>query len=39
MWQSTTPDLAGTGSLMSWMDDGTQTGGFSLQRFYRVTVP
>jgi Bacterial TSP3 repeat len=39
MWQSITPDFTGTGSVMNWTDDGTQTGGLSLQRFYRVEVP
>jgi hypothetical protein len=39
-WLSITPDFTGTGSIMNWLDDGTQTGGFpALQRFYRVTVP
>jgi hypothetical protein len=38
-WQSITPDFAGTGSLLSWTDDGTQTGGHGTQRFYRVVVP
>jgi hypothetical protein len=40
MWQSITPDFAGTGSLLSWTDNGTQTGGLTAaQRFYRVVVP
>jgi alpha-D-xyloside xylohydrolase len=39
MWQSIAPDFTGTGSIMSWTDDGTQTGGLSLQRFYRVAIP
>ena len=39
-WQSITPDFAGTGSVLSWTDDGTQTGGLdAAQRFYRVVVP
>ena len=39
-WQSITPDFAGTGSLLSWTDNGTQTGGLdAAQRFYRVVVP
>ena len=38
-WQSIAPDFTGTGSVMSWLDDGTKTGGLSLQRFYRVAVP
>jgi alpha-glucosidase (family GH31 glycosyl hydrolase) len=39
-WQSITPDFAGTGSTVSFLDDGTQTGGFpAASRFYRVTVP
>jgi alpha-D-xyloside xylohydrolase len=39
-WQSITPDFTGTGSTMSFLDDGTQTGGFPADsRFYRVTVP
>src|SRR5262249_42226073 len=39
MWQSITPDFTGTGSAMNFLDDGTQTGGLFLQRFYRVEVP
>ena len=39
MWQSIAPDFTGTGSVMNWLDDGTKTGGLSLQRFYRVAVP
>lgn len=39
-WQSVTPDIAGTGSLQSWTDNGSQTGALSAtRRFYRVTVP
>ena len=39
-WQTITPDFAGTGNLVSWADDGSQTGGLgTLQRFYRVIVP
>ena len=39
-WQSITPDLTGTGSVIDWIDDGSQTGGFpAAARFYRVTVP
>jgi len=38
-WQSITPDFTGTGAPMDWTDDGSQTGGLTLQRFYRVTVP
>ncbi len=38
-WQSIVPDVSGTGAIMNWLDDGGQTGGLSLQRFYRVTVP
>ena len=39
-WQTITPDFAGTGSLLSWTDNGTQTGGPGApQRFYRVIVP
>lgn len=38
-WQAITPDFAGTGSLLSWTDNGSQTGGPGAQRFYRVTVP
>ncbi len=39
-WQSITPDFADTGSLFSWTDDGTQTGGLeAAKRFYRVVVP
>ena len=39
MWQSITPDFAGNGLTLDWLDDGTQTGGSSLRRFYRVAVP
>lgn len=38
-WQNVAPDFTGTGALTNWTDDGSQTGGFSLQRFYRVTIP
>ncbi|GEM_PF-447306 len=39
-WLSITPDFAGSGGMMNWLDDGTQTGGVpTAQRFYRVTVP
>ena len=39
-WQSITPDKTGTGNLLSWTDDGTQTGTVpSIQRFYRVIIP
>ena len=39
-WLAITPDFAGTGSLLSWTDDGSQTGGLGAQqRFYRVIVP
>jgi alpha-D-xyloside xylohydrolase len=39
-WQSITPDFTGTGSIMNWSDDGSQTGGFpAMARFYRVTIP
>jgi len=39
-WQSITPDETGTGLVLSWTDDGTQTGSApSSQRFYRVTLP
>ncbi|MGI8821077.1 MAG: alkaline phosphatase family protein [Chthoniobacterales bacterium] len=39
-WHSITPDFAGSGSILSWTDDGSQTGGLSAtQRFYRVIVP
>jgi hypothetical protein len=39
-WQSITPDKTGTGLILSWADDGTQTGSApSSQRFYRVVVP
>jgi alpha-D-xyloside xylohydrolase len=39
MWQSITPDFTGTGTAMNFLDDGAQTGGLSLQRFYRVEIP
>ena len=39
-WQTITPDIAGTGSVLSWTDNGTQTGGLgATERFYRVVVP
>ncbi len=39
-WQNITPDKVGTGAVLSWTDDGTQTASASLgQRFYRVTIP
>ncbi len=39
-WQSITPDKTGTGGLLPWTDDGTQTGTApTVQRFYRVIVP
>jgi alpha-D-xyloside xylohydrolase len=39
-WHSITPDFTGTGSVMGWPDDGSQTGGFpATARFYRVTIP
>lgn len=40
VWQSITPNFSGTGSLLSWTDNGSQTGGLAVpQRFYRVLVP
>ncbi|HEY3664252.1 MAG TPA: TIM-barrel domain-containing protein [Chthoniobacterales bacterium] len=39
-WIAITPDLVGTGAVMTWFDDGSQTGGLNTtQRFYRVVVP
>ncbi|MGI9089380.1 MAG: alkaline phosphatase family protein [Chthoniobacterales bacterium] len=39
-WSPITPVIAGTGNVLTWKDDGSQTGGLiSPQRFYRVTVP
>ncbi len=39
-WQSITPDKTGTGGILSWTDDGTQTGTVpSIQRFYHVIIP
>lgn len=38
-WQPITPDFSGTGSVLSWTDNGSQTGGFAPERFYRVTIP
>ena len=39
MWQSITPDFTGNGATLDWLDDGSQTGGLALRRFYRVAVP
>ncbi len=39
-WNSVTPDKTGTGSSLTWTDDGTSTGSApSGQRFYRVVIP
>ncbi|MEP6810197.1 MAG: alkaline phosphatase family protein [Chthoniobacterales bacterium] len=38
-WQSITPDFPGTGSLISWTDNGSQTGGAGSARYFRVVVP
>jgi hypothetical protein len=38
-WQPISPDFTGNGSILDWLDDGSQTSGFGLQRFYRVAVP
>lgn len=38
-WSSVTPDFTGTGAILSWTDDGSQTGGVPPQRFYRVVIP
>lgn len=38
-WQPITPDFSGTGSVLSWTDNGSQTGGLGPERFYRVTIP
>ena len=40
VWQSITPDKTGTGAILTWTDDGTQTGSVpSAERFYRITLP
>lgn len=39
VWQAITPDFAGTGSTISWTDDGSKTGGFAAARFYRIAIP
>jgi hypothetical protein len=39
MWQAIIPDFTGNGSVIGWTDDGSQTGGLSLQRCYRVEIP
>ena len=31
-------DIAGTGNDVSWVDDGSLTGGISLRRFYRIEI-
>jgi hypothetical protein len=39
-WQSIVPDFTGNGSVLSWTDDGNQTGGLpAASRFYRIVVP
>jgi hypothetical protein len=39
-WLSTTPDKTGTGGVLTWTDDGTQTGSPpATHRYYRVVVP
>ncbi len=38
-WLSISPDFAGTGSTINWLDDGAQTGGLAPARFYRITIP
>jgi hypothetical protein len=39
-WIAITPDFTGTGATMTWLDDGSQTGGLNAtQRCYRVIVP
>jgi len=40
IWQTVIPDKVGNGTLLSWTDDGTQTGSAPAgQRFYRVIIP
>lgn len=38
-WQTIVPDIAGTGSTINWIDNGSQTGGLPATRFYRVGLP
>ncbi|MEO8043964.1 MAG: alkaline phosphatase family protein [Spartobacteria bacterium] len=38
-WHLVAPDFAGTGSTINWTDDGSQTGGFTPARFYRLALP
>ena len=39
-WQIITPDITGSGGVLNWNDNGTQTGGFpATRRFYRIVVP
>ena len=39
-WIAITPDFNGTGATMTWLYDGSQTGGLNAtQRFYRVVIP
>ena len=39
-WMSITPDFTGDGSIMNWLDDGSQTGGLpAATRFYRIAIP
>jgi hypothetical protein len=40
-WQTASASIAGTGTMMSWTDDGSSTGsppGVATQRFYRIEV-
>ncbi|MDQ6622215.1 MAG: alkaline phosphatase family protein [Verrucomicrobiota bacterium] len=40
IWQTITPDEVGSGNVLSWTDDGSQTASApSGQRFYRITIP
>ncbi len=38
-WQAISPDFAGTGATTNWTDDGSQTGGFTPARIYRLALP
>ena len=38
-WQPISPNFNGTGSTMTWLDNGSQTGGLAATRCYRIVLP